>query len=154
MGEIFKWLFDKAADIIRAVQNPWGLAALIVLVLGIVGAYFFRIATEKLKLAAFAMIIAGLLGLFIFARSSGDSNNNTDRIPEAETCAHYAASALADYKRMMEIPKCQDYTTTLFFIRWQSTYQGHLTWCKSVPSSWANWESEMRDAHLKQCGAR
>jgi hypothetical protein len=91
------------------------------------------------------------LGLFIIV-----SNPNTDRIPEAaaDACAHYAASALADYKRMMEIPKCQDYTTTLFFIRWQSTYQGHLTWCKSVPASWANWESEMRDAHLKQCEAR
>jgi hypothetical protein len=107
----------------------------------------FRIASEKLKLAALAMIIAALIGLFIFA------NSNTGQIPEAETCAHYADSAVADYKRMMEIPKCQE-NTTLFIFRWQSTYQSYLTWCNSVPSSLANWEREERDAHLKKCGAR
>jgi hypothetical protein len=73
---------------------------------------------------------------------------------EDQTCARYAASAFADYKRMMEIPQCQDYTTFLLFFRWQSTYQSYLTWCKSVPSSLASYMSEKRDAHLKQCGAR
>jgi hypothetical protein len=100
-------------------------------VLGIVGAFLFRNVAGKLKLAAFTMITGGLLGLFIIA--------SIQTIPEAEadrnTCADYAASALADYKRMMEIPKCQDYTTTIFFLRWQSTYQSYLSWCNSVPSS-------------------
>jgi hypothetical protein len=68
VGEIFKEFFDKAPDIIdKAAQSPLALASLIVLVLGVVGAFLFRNVAGKLKLAAFAMITGGLLGLFIFA---------------------------------------------------------------------------------------
>ena len=68
VDEFFKGIFDKAPDIIReAAQSPLGLASLIVLVLGVVGAFLFRNVAGKLKLAAFAMITGGLLGLFIFA---------------------------------------------------------------------------------------
>jgi hypothetical protein len=42
MGDIFKEFLDKAPDIIdKAAQSPLGLAALSVLVLGIVGAFLF-----------------------------------------------------------------------------------------------------------------
>ena len=59
-----KEFLDKAPDIIdKAAQSPWGLAALSVLVLGIVGAFLFRNAAGKLKLAAFAMITGGFFGL-------------------------------------------------------------------------------------------
>jgi hypothetical protein len=165
VGKILNWLLDKAPDIIKAVQNPLGLACLIVLVLGIVGVLLFRKAAEKLRLVAFAMITGGLFGLFIFASNppkpdgtSGDSNSNTDRIPEAERkaaadCAHYAALAFADYKRMMEIPKCQE-NTAIHFIQWQSSYESYLNWCHLNPSWLATWMSELRDAHLRQCGAR
>ena len=72
MSEVFKEFVDKAPDIIgKAVQSPLGLAALSVLVLGIVGVLLFRKATGKLKLVAFAMITSGFLGfmalVFIFA---------------------------------------------------------------------------------------
>jgi hypothetical protein len=63
----------------------------------------------------------------------------------ANFCAQYAASAVADYKRMMEIPKC--HVDTGF--RWQK----HLDACNLVPSL-MNTERAKRDAHLKQCGAR
>ena len=63
MGEIFKGFLDKAPDIIgKAAQSPLGLAALSVLVLGIVGVLLFRDAAGKLKLVAFAMITGGFLG--------------------------------------------------------------------------------------------
>jgi hypothetical protein len=57
------FLLDKAPDIIdKAAQSPLDLAALSVLVLGIVGAFLFRNAAGKLKLAAFAMITGGFFG--------------------------------------------------------------------------------------------
>jgi len=63
MGDIFKEFLDKAPDIIdKAAQSPLGLAALSVLVLGIVGAFLFRNAAGKLKLAAFAMITGSFFG--------------------------------------------------------------------------------------------
>jgi hypothetical protein len=63
MGDIFKEFLDKAPDIIdKAAQSPLGLAALSVLVLGIIGAFLFRNAAGKLKLAAFAMITGGFFG--------------------------------------------------------------------------------------------
>src|SRR5436305_1174710 len=72
MGEIFKGLLDKAPDIIgKAAENPLGLAALSVLVLGIVGVLLFREAAGKPKLLALAMITGGFLGfmalVFVFA---------------------------------------------------------------------------------------
>ncbi len=63
VDDIFKELLDKAPDVIdKAAQSPLGLAALSVLVLGIVGVLLFRKATGKLKLVAFAMITSGFLG--------------------------------------------------------------------------------------------
>ena len=88
-------IFDRAAEIIReSGRGPVAFASLIVLVLGIVGAYLFRNVGEKLRLAAFAMVIVGLLGLFTLATTStipfdnrGDSNSNTPRVPEGDLCA-------------------------------------------------------------------
>jgi hypothetical protein len=119
MGEFFQWLFGKAPDIIReAARSPLGLAALSVLVLGIVGVLLFREAAGQPKLVAFAMITGGLLGFLMLVVVFASSPTTPDTKEEADrnTCAHYAASAVADYKRMMEIPKCQDYTTTLFLL--------------------------------------
>lgn len=166
VGEFFR-LFDKVPEIIgkapeiidKAAQSQLALFSLIVIVLGIVAAFLFRNTTGRLLLAAFTSFLGFLVFVVVLAsistnpvKPSGDSNSKTDRIPEAETCEHYAASAFADYKRMMEIPKCQDYTT-FFPYRWQSTYQNYLDWCKRYPSWLANWEREQRDAHLKQCEA-
>jgi hypothetical protein len=70
MGDIFKEFLDKAPDIIdKAAQSPLGLAALSVLVLGIVGAFLFRNAAGKLKLAAFAMITGGSSSPQLFPRT-------------------------------------------------------------------------------------
>jgi high-affinity Fe2+/Pb2+ permease len=80
MGDIFKEFLDKASGIIReSAQSPLGLVALSVLVLGIVGAFLFRNAAGKLKLAAFAMITAGLLGViaFVFVSPSSPKLNQS-----------------------------------------------------------------------------
>ena len=66
MGEFFQGLFDKAPDIIgKAAQSPAGLAALSVLVLGVVGVIFFHDDTGGLKLLAFAMMTGGFLGFLV-----------------------------------------------------------------------------------------
>ncbi|HEY4846525.1 MAG TPA: tetratricopeptide repeat protein [Methylocella sp.] len=103
MDEIFKGLFDKAPDIIsKAAQNPLGLASLIVLVLGILGAFLFRNAAGNLKLLAFAMITAGLLGLFLFASNSTKIDNPGPKpiSPEqVEQIRNQAATKLAEAER-------------------------------------------------------
>ena len=64
VSEVFKEFVDKAPDIIgKAVQSPLGLAALSVLVLGIVVFLLFREAAGKHKLVAFMLITGGFLGL-------------------------------------------------------------------------------------------
>jgi ABC-type branched-subunit amino acid transport system permease subunit len=70
MGEVFKEFVDKVPEIIDKAAQSLALASLSVLVLGALGFLLFRNATGKLKLAAFAMMTAGLLGLFTFAANS------------------------------------------------------------------------------------
>ena len=66
MGGILKKRLDKAPDIIgKAAQSPAGLAALSVLVLGVVGVIFFHDDTGGLKLLAFAMMTGGFLGFLV-----------------------------------------------------------------------------------------
>jgi tetratricopeptide (TPR) repeat protein len=70
MDEFFKELFGKASDIIHeAGQSPLALASLGVLILGALGFLFFRDATAKFKLAAFATITIGFIGLFVYANN-------------------------------------------------------------------------------------
>jgi hypothetical protein len=155
MDQFFKGLFDKVPDIIGAVRSPLGLASLIVLVLGLVGAFLFRNVPGILKLPAFAMITVGLLGLFIVASNSTRPDEKAAADAKADTCAHYATTAFADYKLMMKTPKCQDFITNyLHPFRWQSSYENYLLWCHLFPSGAAKYQSEMRDAHLHDCGAR
>src|ERR1700730_3691232 len=108
MDEIFKGLFDKAPDIIgKAAQSPLGLAALSVLVLGIVGVLLFREAAGKLKLVAFAMITGGFLGfmalVFVFASNPKPPPNllqADNNIPEKIALKKQAAEKLTEGDRL------------------------------------------------------
>jgi tetratricopeptide (TPR) repeat protein len=104
VGDFLKGLLDKAPDIIsKAAESPLGLASLIVLVLGIVGAFLFRNVAGKLKLAAFAMITSGLLGLFIFASNPKPPSSlplPDNNSPEKTALENQAAVKLADANRL------------------------------------------------------
>jgi hypothetical protein len=101
MGEVFKGLLDKASNIIgKAAENPLGLAALSVLVLGVVGVLLFRQAAGKLKLVAFAMITAGLLGLFVFAANSTKIDTPEPKPISPEQTEQIARTRLADAERL------------------------------------------------------
>jgi hypothetical protein len=90
-----------------STKAHWGVASLIVLVLGIVGVFLFRNAAGKLKLAAFAMITAGLLGViaFVFVVPSNSRLNqslpqNDKNNPERTALGKQAAVKLADAERL------------------------------------------------------
>ena len=63
-------LFENAPEIIReAAKSPLGLFALMILVLAILGFFFFREASERTRIAIFALMFTGVVsfGIAIFA---------------------------------------------------------------------------------------
>lgn len=102
MGDFFKGLLDKAPDIIgKAGESPLALAALCVLVFGVVGVLLFRSAAGKLKLLALAMI-AVLALVFVLTSNPKPPLPPQPRksSPEKTALGNQAATKLADAARL------------------------------------------------------
>jgi hypothetical protein len=72
-------LFENAPEIISAAaKSPLGLFALMILVLAVLGFFFFRQASERTRVTIFVLIFVGVVafGIAIFSASSPPSNES------------------------------------------------------------------------------